>query len=442
MRDQDCARLRQLLAEGLARRYALRARAEGLEFIVEGVEEPARLPTFQSEVGTGIPPASRPVPAPEAAVAIRVVVERLQLELKAIERAGLAAYFLLVADCARHARSIGAICVAIGSGPGSLVTYLLEISTVDPIRHGLLFERFWHPELTKPPGIYLELAEDCLGDVIEYTRIKCGSTPVAHMVTDLERDTASSLPTLGLVGSKALTILQRTRERVTRAKGREVLVDRLPPNDAKTYDLLKNGDTSGICQLESDGMRELSREFQPTSIEHIAALIAVQNMAAYRPDPAEFVRAFIARRHGRLGIRPMHQIVEPLLRETFGVLLYQEQFMRVAEAVAGFTLGRADLLRRALGKSKVEELARHRQFFISGANKRNGLNVTMANQICDWLVESSGYCCNKSHATAHATLAYQTACLKAHHPAEFLGATIETNVTRRVQHGHESGGVG
>ena len=135
----DESRLRQLLAQGLARRYTVRARAEGPEFIIEGVEEPARLPTIQGEVGTVIRPTSSPVPAPEATAAIRVVVERLQLELKAIEQAGLAAYFLLVADCARYGRSGGATCVARGSAPGSMVNYLLDISTVDPIRHGLLF---------------------------------------------------------------------------------------------------------------------------------------------------------------------------------------------------------------------------------------------------------------------------------------------------------------
>lgn len=420
MRDQDCALLRQLLAEGLARRYTLRARAGGLELIIEGVTEPARLPTFQSEVGTGIRPASSPVTAPEEAAAIRVVVERLQLELKAIERAGLAAYFLLVADCARYGRSIGATCVAIGSCPGSLVTYLLEISTVDPIRHGLLFERFCNPERINPPVIYLEFADDRLDAVIEYARMKSGSRLVAGIVTDLEWDTASALPTLGLLGVKALTVLRRTCERVTQAKSIEVPIDHLPLDDGKTYDVLRRGDTSGIFQLESGEMPALCRNLCVSSFEHITALVAL-----YRPGPMDLIPDFIKRRHGKVAVHYEHPLLECISKETYGMLIYQEQIMQAARTLAGYTLGGADLLRRAMGKRRFEEIAQHRELFVNGCMKANSIPATESNHLFDWLVEFAVYGFNKSHAIAYAMVAYQTAYLKANYPIEFLSAMTQ-----------------
>jgi len=415
------ARLRQLCVEGLARRYTLRARAEGREVIIEGVEEPQRLPTFRGKASTGIRPARGLVPAPEEAAAIRVVIDRLQLELKAIEQAGLADYFLLVADSARYGRSIGASCLAIGSCPGSLVTYLLEISTVDPIRHGLLFERFWNPERINPPVIYLEFADDRLDEVIEHARKKCGGSPVAHIVTDLESDLAADLPTLGLLGLKALTVLRRTCERVRQTKGIEVPLDHLPLDDAKTYDLLQSGDTSGIFQLESGGMPALCRKLQVSCFEHITALVAL-----YRPGPMDLIPDFIKRRHGKVAIVYGHPLLEGISKETYGVLIYQEQVMQAAQILAGYTLGSADLLRRAMAKRKAEELDQHRELFVKGAKERNGISASKANQLFDSLVKFSGYGFNKSHAAAYALVAYQTAYLKANYPVECLSAVKAT----------------
>ena len=413
------ARLRQLCVEGLTRRYTLRARVEGRVVIIEGVAAPQRLPTFKGKASTGIRPASGLVPAPEEAAAIRVVIDRLELELKAIEQAGLAAYFLLVAECARYGRSIGATCLAIGSCPGSLVTYLLEISTVDPIRHGLLFERFWNPERIIPPVIYLEFADDRLDDVIEHARIKCGSSPVAHIVTDLDSDLPADLPTLGLLGLKALTVLRRTCERVRQAKGIEVPIDHLPLDDAKTYDLLTRGDTSGIFQLESGEMPALCRKLQPNCFAHITALVAL-----YLPGPMDLIPDFIERRHGKVAVVYGHPLLECISKETYDMLIYQEQVMQAAQILAGYTLGGADLLRRAMAKRKTEELDQHRELFVKGAKERNNIPATKANQLFDWLVEFAGYGFNKSHAYAYAMVAYQTAYLKANYPDEFHSAMM------------------
>jgi DNA polymerase-3 subunit alpha len=255
------------------------------------------------------------------------------------------------------------------------------------------------------------------------------------MVTDLEWDTASALPTLGLLGLKALTVLRRTCGRVRQAKSIEVPIDHLPLDDEKTFALLQSGETDGIFQLETDRMRRLCRKLQPGCFGQIVALVAL-----HQPELADRLTDFVKRRHGKAAPEYGHPLLEAISQETYGMLVYQEQFMQAVQILGGFTLGGADLLRRARGQSRHDEVAQHRKDFVKGARERNGIPATRANQIFDSLVEFAG--CNKSHAAAHATLAYQTAYLKANHPAEFLGATIGTNVTRRVQHGHESVGVG
>jgi len=421
------AELRQRLAIGLARRYTMRVRAEGAEFIIEGIEEPRRLPDCQHGVRYPGFVASGQAPGAAVDAAARCVIARVQVELKAIEQAGLAAYFLLVADSVRYGRSIGAVGLAIGSSPGSLVNYLLEISTVDPIPHGLLFERFWHPQITNLPSIWLEFADDRRDSVIQHAWKKCCSNPVAQIVTDFNSDLADDLPTLGLIGLKALTVLRRTCERVRQTKGVEVPIDQMPLDDGKTYDLLKSGETGGIFQLESDGMRDLCRKFQPANIAHIGALVTVHRAAPFWPGPAGFVPDFIACRRGWMSMKYVHRSLEPVLRETYGVLIYQEQVMQAAHILAGYSLGGADLLRRAMAKAKTEELAQHRKNFVKGAQERNRIPATKANQLFDWLEHLSGYAFNKSHAIAYAMAAYQTAYLKANHSAEFLWAITQSD---------------
>ncbi len=525
--------LRKLLAEGLYTRYSLRVRAEGSEFIVEGIDDPTRLPTYgkRSEADQD---ASRDAPETttiSVEAAIQAVIDRLQLELKVIEKTGFISYFLIVGDFVRYGRSKGVSCVARGSAAGSIVTYLLEISNVDPIRYALLFERFLNPERVNPPDIDIDFADDRRADVIEYVREKYGRTSVAQIVTfgtmgaksvlrdvgrvmglsysecdrlakmvpnelkmslekalkqspdlktaydseeatrelvdtafvledltrnasvhaagvvigdqpldnllPLKRDEEGTIVTqyamgpvgdLGLLkmdflGLKTLTVIRNTCELVKAGKGAEIPIDQLPLEDARTYELLNKALTVGIFQLESGGMRDLCRKFQISSVEHITALIAL-----YRPGPMELIPEFISRRHGEVRIEYEHPLLEPICRETYGIMVYQEQVMQAAQALAGYTLGGADLLRRAMGKKKPEEMAKQRDTFVKGCAKTNNIPAAKANQIFDLLEKFAGYGFNKSHAAAYAIVAYQTAYLKANYPVEFLSAMLTNDM--------------
>jgi DNA polymerase III subunit alpha len=529
--------LRHLLAEGLFRRYTLRARAEGTNFIVEGIEDPKRLPTYQS--AAGVSPADpnfrqdagSTMNDPAVAAAIKTVIDRLQMELVVIEKTGFISYFLIVGDFVRKGREMGVACVARGSAAGSIVTYLLEIANVDPIRYGLLFERFLNPERVNPPDIDIDFADDRRADVIEYVRGKYGRDAVAQIITfgtmgaksvvrdvgrvmglgyadcdrlakmiptDLKMDLAKALKQspefkeayeteevtrelvetafvledlarnagvhaagvvigdqplvnllplktdeegtivtqypmnpvgdLGLLkmdflGLKTLTVIRNTCEMVKRTRGIGIDIDNLPLDDAKTYDLLNKANTLGIFQLESGGMRDLCRKFQISSVEHITALVAL-----YRPGPMDLIPEFIKRRHGEVKIEYEHPLLEPIARETYGILIYQEQVMQAAQVLAGFTLGGADLLRRAMGKKKVEEMVKQRAIFVKGCKEKNHIPEAKANQIFDLLEKFAGYGFNKSHAAAYAIVAYQTAYLKANYPVEFFCAMMTNDM--------------
>ena len=423
--------LRKQLAEGLFRRYTLHATAEGKEFVVTGIDDPKRLPTYKPDVAADVSPqqtydATASLDDPAVAAAIKTVIDRLQLELTVIEKTGFISYFLIVADFIRHGREKGISCVARGSAAGSIVTYLLEIANVDPIRYGLLFERFLNPERVNPPDIDIDFADDRRADVIEYVREKYGRDAVAQIITfgtmgaksvvrdvarvmglpygdgdrlakmipfdlkitlekalkqspdlkaayenedvtrdlidtalileditrnasvhaagvvigdqplvnllPLKLDDSGSLVTqyamnpvgeLGLLkmdflGLKTLTVIRNTCEMVGRTQGIHIDIDHLPLDDAKTYDLLNKAETLGIFQLESGGMRDLCRKFQISSVEHITALIAL-----YRPGPMELIPEFIKRRHGEVKIEYEHPLLEPIAKETYGILIYQ-----------------------------------------------------------------------------------------------------------------------
>ncbi len=526
--------LRHLLAEGLAERYGIHARAEGKEFVVESVEDGRRLPTFLAEVQrstsnvqSGEGAGGGTDGSDPAAAAVKGIIDRLQLELAVIEKTGFISYFLIVGDFVRYGRSKGVACVARGSAAGSIVTYLLEISNVDPIRYGLLFERFLNPERVNPPDIDIDFADDRRADVIEYVREKYGRDSVAQIITfgtmgaksvvrDLARVTgltyndgdrlAKMIPNelkmtlekalkqssdlkqayeheevtrelvdtafiledltrnasvhaagvvigdqplvnllplkqdddgtivtqyamgpvgdLGLLkmdflGLKTLTVIRNTCEMVKRTQGIDVPIDNLPLDDQKTYDLLNKGNTVGVFQLESGGMRDLCRKFQISSVEHITALVAL-----YRPGPMDLIPDFIRRRHGEVRIEYEHPLLESISQETYGVLIYQEQVMQAAQILAGYTLGAADLLRRAMGKKKAEEMAKQRDIFVKGCAKVNNIPAAKANQVFDLLEKFAGYGFNKSHAAAYAIVAYQTAYLKANYPVEFLSAMM------------------
>jgi DNA polymerase-3 subunit alpha len=530
--------LRKLLADGLLTRYGIHARAEGSEFIVERVEGPERLPTFQApeasssgEENTGPAAFGLALSNPAVSAALKALLERLQLELKVIEKTGFISYFLIVGDFVRYGREKGVACVARGSAAGSIVTYLLGISNVDPIRYGLLFERFLNPERVNPPDIDIDFADDRRADVIEYVRQKYGRDAVAQIITfgtmgaksvvrdvgrvmglsygecdrlakmipfdlkmtlekalkqspelkqayDSEEATRELIDTafvledltrnasvhaagvvigdqplvnllplkededgvivtqyamgpvgdLGLLkmdflGLKTLTVIRNTCEMVKQTRGIDVPIEHLPLDDAKTYDLLNKANTLGVFQLESGGMRDLCRKFQISSVEHITALIAL-----YRPGPMELIPEFIARRHGEVKIEYEHPLLEQICHETYGIMVYQEQVMQAAQILGGYTLGGADLLRRAMGKKKVEEMAKQRETFVKGCAKVNNIPAPKANQIFDLLEKFAGYGFNKSHAAAYAIVAYQTAYLKANYPVEFLCAMMTNDM--------------
>jgi DNA polymerase III subunit alpha len=220
-----------------------------------------------------------------------------------------------------------------------------------------------------------------------------------------------------------LTVIRNTCEMVKRTQGIQIDIDHLPLDDAKTYDLLNKAETLGIFQLESGGMRDLCRKFQISSVEHITALIAL-----YRPGPMELIPEFIKRRHGEVKIEYEHPLLEPIAKETYGILIYQEQVMQATQVLAGFTLGSADLLRRAMGKKKVEEMQKQRESFVKGCHDTNQIPKAKANQIFDLLEKFAGYGFNKSHAAAYAIVAYQTAYLKANYPVEFFCAMMTNDM--------------
>ncbi|MEY2466128.1 MAG: polymerase subunit alpha [Verrucomicrobiota bacterium] len=523
--------LRQWLAEGLFRRYTIHAKAEGKEFIVTGIDDPTRLPTYQKPSAGNPKPEGSALQDPAIAEAIKVVIDRLKLEIAVVEKTGFISYFLIVGDFIRYGRSKGISCVARGSAAGSLVTYLLEIANVDPIRYGLLFERFLNPERVNPPDIDIDFADDRRADVIEYVRNKYGKDSVAQIITfgtmgaksvvrdvgrvmglsygdcdrlakmipfDLKMDLTKALKQspelkqayeteeatrelmdtafvledltrnasvhaagvvigdqplvnllplkqdedgtivtqyamnpvgeLGLLkmdflGLKTLTVIRNTCEMVKQTRGIDVPIDTLPLDDKKTYDLLNRAETLGVFQLESGGMRDLCRKFQIASVEHITALVAL-----YRPGPMDLIPEFIKRRHGEVKVEYEHPLLESISKETYGILIYQEQVMQATQLLAGYTLGSADLLRRAMGKKKVEEMQKQRETFVKGCHEKNNIPKAKANQIFDLLEKFAGYGFNKSHAAAYAIVAYQTAYLKANFPVEFFCAMMTNDM--------------
>jgi len=263
-----------------------------------------------------------------------------------------------------------------------------------------------------------------------------GDQPLANLLP-LKKDEDGAIVTqyamgpvgdLGLLkmdflGLKTLTVIRKTCDLARQFHGVEIPIDQLPLDDAKTYDLLNKANTIGIFQLESGGMRDLCRRFQISSVEHITALVAL-----YRPGPMDLIPDFIRRRHGEIKIEYEHPLLEPISRETYGVLIYQEQVMQAAQVLAGYTLGGADLLRRAMGKKKPEEMARQREVFVKGCARVNSIPAARANPIFDLLEKFAGYGFNKSHAAAYAMVAYQTAWLKANYPVEFLSAMMTNDM--------------
>jgi DNA polymerase-3 subunit alpha len=457
---------------------------------------------------------------------------RLDLELATIAKMGFSGYFLIVADFINWAKKNGIpVGPGRGSGAGSLVAYSLGITDLDPLRYGLLFERFLNPERVSMPDFDIDFCQDNRDRVIEYVKGKYGHDAVSQIATfgtlgakavvrdagrvldlpytkcdqlskliphnpadpwTLERalkdepafaeavaadeetqqlielarplegltrnvgmhaggvliapgkltdfcplycapganDAAISqfdkddVEAIGLVkfdflGLTTLTILDLTLEYVRRLDPDFALtLETLPLDDAKTYDVFKQAATAAIFQFESRGMRELLKRAKPDRLEDLIALNAL-----YRPGPMDLIPDFIERKHGRQRVEYLHPSIEPILAETYGVMVYQEQVMRIAQVVGGYSLGGADLLRRAMGKKKPEEMAKHRTIFVEGAG-RQGVDARTATELFDLMEKFAGYGFNKSHSAAYALVAYQTAYFKAHYPAAFMAANL------------------
>ena len=467
-------------------------------------------------------------PTPSDAVA-----ERLGQELAVIEKMGFAGYFLVVWDFIRYAKGKGiAVGPGRGSSAGSLVAYALGITNIDPIRYGLLFERFLNPERTSMPDMDIDFADDRRDEVIQYVAAKYGSDNVAQIITfgtlgakaalrdvgrvlgmpysEVDRlaklvpafplnialdkaleqspplaeaiqsrpelaelwETAKSLEGLtrhaskhaagvvisdepliehvplykdpkrnevvtgyamgpiekiGLLkmdflGLRTLTVLASTARLVGETTGQAVDLDRIPFDDPKTYQLLSEGKTFGVFQLESAGMREHLKNLRPERLEDIIAMVSL-----YRPGPMELIPEFINRRHGRAKIAYDHPLMEKYLKDTYGIMVYQESVMQIASEMAGFTMGEADILRRAMGKKDRELMAKQRAKFIEGAKGRQ-IPARKAEKVWDHMEKFAGYGFNRSHGTAYAVVSYQTAYFKANHPVEFMAALLTSEM--------------
>ena len=523
--------LRELLADGLEKRYKLKAHATSEWFEYTGIEDAKILPKFELPEEADESQPFNDLHHSATQKALKILDDRLKKELGIIEEMGFVSYFLIVGDFVQYGRKNGISCVARGSAAGSLVTYLLEISNVDPIHYNLLFERFLNPERVNPPDIDIDFADDRRQDVIEYTRQKYGEDSVAQIITfgtmgaksvirdvgrvmglgyqDVDRlakmvpnelkmsldkaldqspdlksaydneqatreliDTAKVLEDctrntsvhaaavvigdqplvnvlplkkdedgtivtqypmnpvgdLGLLkmdflGLKTLTVIRNSCEMIQKVRGKTIDVEELHLDDKPAYDLLNKGNTVGVFQLESSGMRDLCRKFKINSIEHITALISL-----YRPGPMDLIPDFIKRRHGDIEVTYPHEKLRPVCEETYGIMIYQEQVMQAVQVLAGYSLGGADLLRRAIGKKKVEEMKKHRAKFVKGCKELNSIPEKTANEIFDLLEKFAGYGFNKSHAAAYAYVAYQTAYLKANFPVEFLSAMMTNDM--------------
>ena len=459
-----------------------------------------------------------------------VYEERLRFELDVIIKMGFAGYFLIVSDFIKWSKSMGiAVGPGRGSGAGSVVAWVLLITDLDPIRFGLLFERFLNPERVSMPDFDIDFCQERRDEVIHYVQKKYGADRVAQIITfgklqaraalrdvgrvlampygyvdkicklvpknpanpvtlgqaidgepqlqqmrdddpvvaqmmdialkleglyrnasthaagvvigdrplvelvPLYRDPDAALPATqfnmktveiaGLVkfdflGLKTLDVLQQTVELIQQS-GTAIDLAQLPLDDPKVYALLSKGDTTGVFQLESSGMRDVLRKLKPTRFEEIIALVAL-----YRPGPMDNIPKFINCKNGKEEVEYLHPLLKPILEDTFGILIYQEQVMQAAQILAGYSLGAADLLRRAMGKKKASEMAAQRANFIKGAAEKNGVPEDQAGMIFDQIDKFAGYGFNKSHAAAYALIAYQTAYFKANHPVEFFAAAM------------------
>lgn len=460
--------------------------------------------------------------------------ERLEYELGIIIKMNFSGYFLIVSDFIKWAKNneipVGP---GRGSGAGSIIAWSLQITDLDPIRFGLLFERFLNPERVSMPDFDIDFCQSRRDEVIDYVQKKYGTDYVAQIITfgklqaravlkdvgrvlqmpysqvdricklipfnaieavtlekaiemdkDLQQaiqddpqinklvsialkleglnrhasthaagvvigdrplheicalynDEGSTMPAVGysmkyaesaglvkfdFLGLKTLTTILETVKLVYKTRAIKIDIAHLKLDDKKTFEMLASGDSIGVFQIESSGMRSVLRQMRADKIEDIIALISL-----YRPGPMDNIPTYIRRKHGEEKISYPHPLLEAVLKETNGVIVYQEQVMEIAKILAGYSLGGADLLRRAMGKKIKEEMDQQRKIFVEGA-KKNNVSDHQANEIFDLVDKFAGYGFNKSHAAAYAMISYQTAYLKAHFLPEFLTASINLEI--------------
>ncbi|MFM7269896.1 MAG: DNA polymerase III subunit alpha, partial [Cyanobium sp.] len=264
------------------------------------------------------------------------------------------------------------------------------------------------------------IAADPLDELVPLQRNNDGQVITQYFMEDVE---SMGLLKMDFLGLKNLTMIQKTVDLVQQSHAESVDPDALPAEDPATYALLARGDLEGIFQLESSGMRQIVRDLKPSSLEDISSILAL-----YRPGPldAGLIPKFINRKHGRERIDVAHAKLEPILSETYGIMVYQEQIMKIAQDLAGYSLGEADLLRRAMGKKKKSEMEKHQSVFVKGASER-GVDPAVAEALFEQMVLFAEYCFNKSHSTAYGAVTYQTAYLKAHYPVAYMAALLTVN---------------
>ena len=470
-----------------------------------------------------------------------VYFSRLEYELDMICKLDFAGYFLIVSDFVNWAKNNDIpVGPGRGSGAGSITAYALGITSIDPIKYDLLFERFLNPDRVSNPDFDIDFCMEGRDRVLEYVTTKYGKDSVAQistrgtmaaravlrdvvrvlgkpygfgdrlakaipdvlgislqeaykekdfkevidsseesqevfemalkleglsrsvgthaagvviaptaltdftpLVVDQEKGTVATqfdmgdIESAGLVkfdflGLKTLTVIHQTVKRINaKSTSKEVDIDKLPLDDKKTFAMLQKGETTGVFQFESRGMREYLRQLVPNGFEDLVSMNALYSPGALGMN---MVDAYINRKHGREEVTYGHEAVKRILETTYGVIVYQEQVMQIAQELAGFSLGQADILRRAMGKKKKEEMEEQRSAFIEGASK-NKVNKRYAENLFDQIEQFAGYGFNRSHSVGYATIAYQTAWLKAHYPSEFMASMLscELDSTDRIQ---------
>jgi len=462
------------------------------------------------------------------------IEDRIAHELSVINSMGYAGYFLITQDFINAARQMGVIVgPGRGSAAGSIVSYALGITSIDPLKYDLLFERFLNPDRVSMPDIDIDFSDNRRDKVIEYVKAKYGQDSVSQIITfgtlssravlkdvgrvlgvplnitesitkqipviqgrvtplaevletnpelkwikespdekiqelieislvlegmnrnasthaagvviapgplidyvplyktpqtevmtqynmiDLEK---AGLLKMDFLGLRTLTIIDNALQLIKANHGAVIDLENIDESDAATFELFGRGHTTGVFQFESSGMQDWLRKLKPTSISDLVAMNAL-----YRPGPMEMIGDFIRRKRGHQKIEYLHPKLEPILKETYGIIVYQEQVIKIASVVAGFSLAKADLMRRAMGKKDKELMAKQKTEFISGAVSK-GFAKKAAADIFDMIEKFASYGFNKSHSVAYSVLAYQTAYLKSHYPAEYMAAAISAEI--------------